>query len=308
LRLAATIQSAAAINERLQRPPGWLERHAGIEERRLWAGQDSVAAAAEAGRACLARAESRTHEIGALLVTSEAPPLLAGLAAVIHHRLGLGPQALALDIGGACTGFLAALRTAQALLPQVGSVLVIAVESATRYLHLQPGPAGENAALFGDAAAACLLCARPRGKEAVPLGPIFLGVDGGGAGLLHVELSRGALEFRMRRIELASRAMEAMAGGVREVAGRHGFDLSQLAAVVAHGGNGRLPGLLARKLGLPPERIWSETARTGNLGSASLPVAWAAHQPQPDGPAIWTAVGAGLMWGAALVGCQVGRT
>jgi 3-oxoacyl-[acyl-carrier-protein] synthase III len=62
---------------------------------------------------------------------------------------------------------------------------------------------------------------------------------------------------------------------------------------------GRLPALLARQLGLGVDRVWSETAHTGNLGSASLPVAWAAHPP-PQGPVAWTAVGAGLQWGAAL--------
>src|SRR5439155_9366000 len=52
-RLPETIQSAAVINEALQRPAGWLERHAGIEQRRIWAQEDPLAAAAEAGRACL---------------------------------------------------------------------------------------------------------------------------------------------------------------------------------------------------------------------------------------------------------------
>ena len=60
--------------------------------------------------------------------------------------------------------------------------------------------------------------------------------------------------------------------------------------------------LLAGKLGLPSDKVWSETPTTGNLGSASLAVAWAAHQPGPSGPVIWTAVGAGLGWGAALIG------
>jgi 3-oxoacyl-[acyl-carrier-protein] synthase III len=63
-----------------------------------------------------------------------------------------------------------------------------------------------------------------------------------------------------------------------------------------------LPGLLARKLGLPLDHVWSETSQTGNLGSASLPVAWALRQHRPHGPVIWTAVGAGLMWGATMVG------
>ena len=62
-----------------------------------------------------------------------------------------------------------------------------------------------------------------------------------------------------------------------------------------------MPDLLARKLGVPPDRVWSDTAMTGNLGSASLPVAWASRAQAPNGPVIWTAVGAGLMWGSALL-------
>ena len=95
-----------------------------------------------------------------------------------------------------------------------------------------------------------------------------------------------------------------MALSVRQLASRHGLELAGLAGVVAHGGNGRLPGLLARKLGLALDRVWSETSKTGNLGSASPPVAWAVRHPRPQGPVIWTAVGAGLMWGAAMVGEQ----
>ena len=301
-RLPHTIQSADSINEALERPAGWLERHAGIEQRRVWADEDPLAAAAEAGRACLEQAGLKAEDVDGLLVTSEAPPVLMGLAAVLHHRLRLGANAVALDIGGACTGFLAALWTAQALLPQKGRILVLAVEAPNRYLRLQPGPAGENAALFGDAAAAAVVSAEASVREAVPLSPVVLGADGSGAGLLQVELSTCGVEFLMRRIELASRAIEAMALSIRNLVGRHGLDLADLAGVVAHGGNGRLPALLARKLDIPPDRVWSETSKTGNLGSASLPVAWALRQPRPQGPVIWAAVGAGLMWGAAMVG------
>ena len=98
------------------------------------------------------------------------------------------------------------------------------------------------------------------------------------------------------------RAVRAMADAVTMLTERHCLSPSDLAGVVAHGGNGRLPTLLARQLGLPPERVWSETPRTGNLGSASLPVAWAARRGWPAGRVAWTAVGAGLTWGAALFG------
>src|SRR5262249_10246277 len=101
--------------------------------------------------------------------------------------------------------------------------------------------------------------------------------------------------------------VRAMAQAVRDVAAAHGLAVADLAAVVAHGGNGRMPALLARQLGLPPERVWSETPWTGNLGPASLPGARAARPPRPGAPVVWTAVGAGLMWGAALFAASGGR-
>ena len=53
-------------------------------------------------------------------------------------------------------------------------------------------------------------------------------------------------------------------------------------------------------------RRWLPAAfpRAGR-GSASLPVAWAAQDTKPAGATIWTAVGAGITWGAALFGPPV---
>jgi 3-oxoacyl-[acyl-carrier-protein] synthase-3 len=308
VQLPHTVQDASAINAVLQRPAGWLEEHAGIRGRRLWADEDPIAAAAEAGRACLDRAGVLVEEVGTLLVTAEAPPRLVGLAAVLHHRLGLRPQTAAVEIGGACTGFLAALHVAQALLPRAGAVLVVAVEAPSRFLRLEPGPAGEAAALFGDGAAACVVCASPPGPNAMPVFDVQLDCDGSAAELVRVAGSaHDALAIHLDGIALAGRAVRAMAEAVEDCTHRHGLTPADLEAVIAHGGNGRLPALLARRLGLPPERVRSETAYTGNLGAASLPVAWATL-PQPvRGAAVWTAVGAGLTWGAALLGRPLPR-
>ena len=101
---------------------------------------------------------------------------------------------------------------------------------------------------------------------------------------------------------LASRAVRAMAQAVRAVTRDHGLCVSDLEGVVVHGGNGRMPALVARELGLPIERVFSCTADTGNLGAASLPASWAALPSPPHGPVVWTGVGAGLVSGAALTG------
>jgi 3-oxoacyl-[acyl-carrier-protein] synthase III len=301
-RLPRQVQRSAVLDESLGRPHGWLAAHAGIEARHVWAEEDPLAAAAEAARHCLADAGLLGEEVGVLLVTAEAPPLLAGLAAALHHRLDLRPQAVALETGGACTGFLAALWLAQRLVAEAEVVLVVAVEAPSRFLAVRPGKDGEAAALFGDAAAACILSVRPTGAAPLPLSDVILGADGGAGHLLQVEPSTGGLaQVEMNGTGLAIRAVKAMAEAAREVAARQGLDVADLAGVVIHGGNGRMPALLARQLGLPAERVWSETARTGNLGSASLPVAWAARQARPPGAFVWTAAGAGLTWGAALL-------
>jgi 3-oxoacyl-[acyl-carrier-protein] synthase III len=228
--------------------------------------------------------------------------LLLGLAAALHNRLGLRPNIPALEVGNACTGFLAALWLARDLVTRCGSVLVIAVEAAGKYLKLRAGPEGEFAALFGDAAAACLLSDRPAGNQSVLLNDIVLGTDGTGVSLLQVTgWDKGSVSVAMLGKALSTRAVRTMAQATKALAEKHGLAISQLEAVISHGGNGRMPALLARQLGLPPDCVWSETAHTGNLGSASLPVAWALRGPV-RGPVAWTAVGAGLTWGAALTG------
>ncbi len=300
-QLPTNRQSASAINALLHRPPGWLEEHAGIESRSLWGEDDPLDAASHTAQDCLNQAGLTPARVGALLVTSEAPPMLTGLAAALHARLGLPSGSAALELGGACTGLLSAVWTAQHLLSDMTAVLAIAIEAPSRWLSLSPTPVGEAAALFGDAAAACLLTSQPTGVNSLYLRDMVLGTDGVAGRLLQVAITAGrGAELHMDGIALAHRAVRTMADTVRELCIRNSLAVDQLAAVIAHGGNGRMPALLARRLNLPPQLVWSETARTGNLGSASLPVAWSNCKSPISHPVIWAAVGAGLQWGVAL--------
>ena len=128
-------------------------------------------------------------------------------------------------------------------------------------------------------------------------------MDGGAADLLRVEgTARVGVRLRMDGRRLTSRAVEAMAEAVRGTVREHGLTLEALAGVVVHGGNGRMPALVARRLGLSADRVWSRTPETGNLGAASLAAAWVAHAEALSGRVAWAGVGAGLTTGWALTG------
>src|SRR5262249_7924604 len=123
----------------------------------------------------------------------------------------------------------------------------------------------------------------------------------GNAGDLFRALPRpGGVDLHMEGPTLASRAVRVVARTVRGLAERNNLAVSDLEAVVVHGGNGRLPGLLARRLGWPEDMIRSKTVHAGNLGSVSRPAACVA-EPVTTGPVIWAAIGAGLSWGAVLL-------
>jgi 3-oxoacyl-[acyl-carrier-protein] synthase-3 len=237
--------------------------------------------------------------VGALLVTSQAPPLLAGLAAALHQRLELRPRAVALEVGGACTGFLQTVWLARNLISSIETALLIALEAPSFHLMVEPGEAGETAALFGDGVACCIASGKPL-DGSLPLVDVDLSVAADDD-LLRVEgTGRGGVRVRMDGQRLASRAVEGLAELARQMAQRHALPLTELEGVIIHGGNGRMPALVARRLGLPEDRVWSATAETGNLGSASLLVAWALRGERITGTVAWAAIGAGLTLGAAL--------
>jgi 3-oxoacyl-[acyl-carrier-protein] synthase-3 len=302
VRLPQTVQFADTLNAMLQRPAGWLQTRAGIQSRRIWQHEDPLLAATDSAREALTASGVPPEEIGALLVTSEAPPLLAGLAAQMHHRLELHPQTVALEVGGACTGFLAALWLARSLPPTLRYVLLVAVEAPSLYLDVKPGPAGEAAALFGDGTAAAILCQEPA-KSRIPLLDVVAHCHGDEGRLLRVERSTsGSIALHMASGRLALRAVRMMAEEVHELTGRRQLKPTDLAGIVAHGGNGRMPAMVARQLGLPTDSVWSRTPETGNLGSVSLPAAFAQRDPLPRGPVAWVSVGAGLVSAGALTG------
>ena len=92
-RLASTLQ-------RLNFPPGLLERVAGVTHRRWWAAGTSFDdAATEVGAKALAEAGVEASDVGLLINTSVTRRNLEPSVAVkIHHELGLPSSAMNFDL------------------------------------------------------------------------------------------------------------------------------------------------------------------------------------------------------------------
>ena len=84
--------------------------------------------------------------------------------------------------------------------------------------------------------------------------------------LLRVEGSgRGGVSVRMEGPRLASRAVDSIAELIRQTAQRHELPLAELAGAIIHGGNGRMPALVAKRAARVRMQVASQGRRLSVL-------------------------------------------
>jgi 3-oxoacyl-[acyl-carrier-protein] synthase-3 len=102
--------------------------------------------------------------------------------------------------------------------------------------------------------------------------------------------------------KLATTAMPAI---VREVLQKHGLDIADLSLLLMHQANLRINESVQKTLGLPDEKVFNNIQKYGNTTAATLPLVF--HEAKQAGRVksgdlvCFTALGAGLHWGAGLV-------
>lgn len=298
--LPTEVIGSDAVEQRLGKEPGWVERRTGIvARRRLAPGQTLGSLAAAAGRAALDDAGVDAAEVDLVIGgTSGADDLIPHLAPIVAGELGLGPVA-AWDVGAACTGFVAALSAATAVVESGRSrcALVLGADAMARWTDPDDGM---TAALFGDGAGAVVLTDSGDGA----IGPITLGSDATtGRDLIRIPRERQHLvmdghgTYRMAITAMHAATVEAL-------------DASELTAVdvdlfVYHQANRRILQSLTERLGVDPARVVDAIAHVGNTSAASIPLALeqarAAGQLRQGARVLLGAAGSGFCWGAGVV-------
>jgi len=100
-------------------------------------------------------------------------------------------------------------------------------------------------------------------------------------------------------------ATTAMPQIVREVLSKHGLGVEDLDLLLMHQANLRINEAVQKHLGLPDEKVFNNIQRYGNTTAATLPLVFhearEAGRAKPGDLVGFTALGAGLHWGAGLV-------
>jgi len=280
----------------------WIRSRVGIASRRI-AGPDETVAdmAVAAGGKALAGSGLSPGDVDLVIVatcTSEAQ--IPNVSATVAHRLGIVAPA-AYDLNAACAGFCYALANAADAVRSgtARNVLVIGAEKLSQWVDWTDRA---TCIIFADGAGAAVVGPAGPGQRA-GIGPVAWGSAGDLAATITIAdrdsfiVQEGQAVFRWATTQLHQVAQAAC--------DRAGVAPADLAMFVPHQANLRIMETLARKLGVPRDRLADDIVHAGNTSSASIPLALSRLAERDairsGGHALLLGFGAGLCYAAQVV-------
>jgi len=304
--------SSAELEARLKLEPGWIERRTGIRQRPTAASTEATSdLAVKAAAAALEAAHIDSREVGLILLATSTPDhLLPPTAPLVAHRLGL--RSGAVDLTGACSGFLYALVLGAAWTDMTRRVtIVIGANILTRRVNFND-PA--TAALFSDGAGAVVVAPDPETR----LLSSFLGSDGSSYNAIGIAaggsrepltadlLKDGRNLMTMRNGALLFKhAVHGMAEAGNEALKQAGMKATEIQWWIPHQANVRIIRDTGALLGINEERTISVVSKYGNSSAATIPIAMAdavgSGLLKRGDQVLMTAAGAGLITAGAVL-------
>jgi 3-oxoacyl-[acyl-carrier-protein] synthase-3 len=255
---------------------------------------------------------SRDSVTGLIMVTQSPDYLLPSTSCVIQHRLGLSDHCAACDVGMGCSGYPYGLYLAACMLRAGGQqrILVLHGETPSRFTHPDDYA---TTLLFGDAGSATALEVAPEAPESV----FVLHTDGSG----YDQLIIPAGGFRDRSPADPRDHFLRMDGGaifnftvkrvpqlIQETLDHAGLVAGEINLFLFHQANRFIMKHIAKKCGLPEDRIPITLDDYGNTGGPSVPLTLTQAVPSPRDSTLRIMLlgyGVGLSWGAAVVDIDV---
>jgi 3-oxoacyl-[acyl-carrier-protein] synthase-3 len=292
----------------------WITDRTGIKERRQAAPHETTSSLSVcAARKALDMAGLKPQDLDLIICSTISPDMpLPSTAALIQRDLG-ARGCCAFDLAAACSGFLFGMTVADTFIKtgKAKHVLVVGAELLSRYLDYQDRA---TCVIFGDGVAAGVL-----GPVEPPSGILAEEVHTEGEFAEHLFIPAGGTAkpascqtvqdrehyIKMRGNELFKVAVRSMEEVSRRVLDEAGVRAEQLDLFIPHQANQRITDAVRDRLGLTPEKVYSNISRIGNTSSASIPICLdecvRSGRIKKGDLILMSAFGAGVTWGAVLM-------
>lgn len=307
--------------------PDWdfdrLEARTGVMSRHIAADDETALDLAFAACEGL-KASGALDGVDGLLFCTETPDYpIPSNACLLHGKLELPQDVLALDINMGCSGYLYSLQVAQSLIKSGAASRILLATADTYSRLINPGDRSTRV-LFGDGAAVSIITSADDDQSGII--DLSLGSEGkfydrfmvpaGGtrrplddASLVESEDKSGNIrtpaDITMEGFQVLSFFNSVIPKHVRGLLETNGLSLDDVDLFVFHQASQVALDSIAKALKIPGEKLVNKLATTGNLVSASVPVALQMAREdgtaKPGQLAILCGFGVGLSWGTALV-------
>jgi len=311
--LPKKILTNADLEKRVDTSDEWITTRTGIKERRVVCAHEAVSdLAVNAAKEALKDARMKPCDLDLIIIATITPDMqFPSTACLVQAVLG-AKNAVCFDISAACAGFVYATIVAQQFIASGNykNALVIGAEVLSSITDWKDR---STCVLFGDGAGAAVLSEVKSGG----ILSTYLGSDGTMANLLmlpgggsrnpatHKTIDKRLHYIKMEGNEVFKSAVKIMTDAAQIALKQAGLKCSDVDLVIPHQANVRIIMAMAKRLGLPSDKIFLNIEKYGNMSSASTATALCeavkAGRIKKGDIVLLDAFGAGLVWGACLI-------
>ena len=288
----------------------WIVTRTGIETRRMAREDETIF---EMGLSAVKNLQSKGVDLSdvdtIIAPTVTKDYIFPSMAGQIQKALGL-KHCFALDFSAACSGYVYAMNTVTALIEsgQSKNVLIVCSEKLTKDINWKDRG---TAILFGDAATASLITGREDGRGVLAMDmqsepDLTIVLNGGSAYPIRAEDCDGPdFKIYMEGGETFKRAVTEFSNSIDRVLAKAGKSLLDVKFFVPHQANLRIIQAVAKRIGLPMEKVSVTLNKFGNSSSTSIGLALSDALDKnkiKDGDLVlFTGFGGGFTWGSTLM-------
>jgi 3-oxoacyl-[acyl-carrier-protein] synthase-3 len=289
----------------------WIVTRTGIRKRRIASEEEATSdLAVEASKQALENGRLKVKDIDLIMLATSTPDTIFPSTACWTQK-GLGADHVpAFDVSAGCTGFLYGMIIAEGMIlyGTVNRILLIGAELLTKVTNWKDR---NTCVLFGDAAGAVVL---EESDDESGMLSYYWKADGNLGNLLSIPgggtrmptsprtVAQELHYLQMKGNEVFKHAVKRMGEAALESLKRAGLKREDINYFIPHQANIRIIEATGKRLHIPPEKVYSNIDRYGNVSVASIPISL--HELDQEGKlrkgdiVVMDAFGAGFTWAA----------